>query len=294
MKFGAIFPSCEIGNDPSVIRDWAQVAEELGYSHILTYDHVLGGVREDRDPPMLSAYDNHNPFHEPFVLLAYLAGLTSTIELATSVLVLPQRQTALAAKQAAELAVLSGGRLRLGVGSGNNYVEYDCLGASFEDRGRMLDEQVEVLRKLWGDSVVDFTGDFHRIDRAGVAPQPPTQIPIWFGGRSVAAIRRAAAVGDGFIFSPAADPIKEFCRQLTAELDANGRREGFGIDVLTGFGDGPDHWHREIAAWEALGADSLSMRTMSTSSMMFGEKDPGFTKPQEHIAALEAFMLEVQ
>jgi probable F420-dependent oxidoreductase len=293
MNFGAIFPSCEIGNDPAVIRDWAQAAEELGYSHIVAYDHVLGGVREDRDPPMMSAYDDHNPFHEPFVLFAYLAGLTSSIELVTGVLVVPQRQTALVAKQAAELSVLSSGRLRLGLGTGNNYVEYDGLGASFKDRGRVLDEQVEVLRKLWSEPVVDFSGDFHRIDRAGVLPRPARPIPIWFGGRSRPALRRAAASGNGFLFSPASEPIKELCRQLTAELDANGRREGFGIDVFTGFGDGPDHWHREIKAWEELGADSLSMRTMSTSSMMFGEKDPGFTKPQQHIDALTTFMREV-
>ena len=277
-----------------MVRDWAQAAEELGYSHILTYDHVLGGVRENRNPPMLSAYAEEDPFHEPFVLLAYLAGLTSTIELTTSVLILPQRQTALVAKQAAALDVLSGGRLRLGVGTGNNYVEYDGLGESFKDRGARLDEQVDVLRRLWREPVVDFSGKFHRIDRAGILPKPPTEIPIWFGGRSAPALRRAAAVGDGFLFSPASDPIKELCRHLTAELDANKRREGFGIDVLMGFGDGPDHWLQEIAAWEALGADSVSMRTMTTSSQMFGEKDPGFTKPQQHIDALEAFMREVR
>ncbi|HIF95317.1 MAG TPA: LLM class F420-dependent oxidoreductase [Myxococcales bacterium] len=294
MKFGAIFPTCEIGNDPVVIRDWAQAAEELGYSHIIAYDHVLGGVREDRDPPMMSAYDNHNPFHEPFTLFAYLAGLTSTIDFVTGVLVVPQRQTVLVAKQAAELSVLSNGRLRLGLGTGNNYVEYDGLSASFKDRGRVLDEQVEVLRKLWTEPVVDFSGDFHRIDRAGISPQPVSSIPIWFGGRSRPAIRRAAACGDGFLFSPASDPIKDLCQQLIADLEANGKREGFGIDVFTGFGDGPKHWQREIKAWEGLGADSISMRTMSTSSMMFGEKDPGFTTPQQHIDALATFMREVR
>ena len=294
MKFGAIFPSCEIGSDPIVIRDWAQAAEALGYSHIITYDHVLGVVHTDRETPVLSPYTERDPFHEPFVLLAYLAGVTSTIELMTGVLVLPQRQTALVAKQAAELAVLSGGRFRLGLGTGSNCVEYESLGASFADRGRMLDEQVELLRKLWGEPVVDYTGDFHRIDRAGVSPRPASSIPLWFGGRSRAALSRAAAYGDGFLFSPANDLIKALCVQLTEALDANGRRQGFGIDVFTGFGDGPDHWHREIDAWGELGADSLSMRTMTTSSAMFGEQDPGFTKPQQHLDALESFMREVR
>ena len=293
MNFGAVFPSCEIGSDPVVIRDWAQAAEDLGYSHIITFDHVLGAEHRDRTPPLMGPYTEREPFHEPFVLLSYLAGVTSTIGLMTGVLVLPQRQTALVAKQAAELGVLSGGRFRLGVGTGWNHVEYESLGASFKTRGRMLDEQVEVIRRLWGDELTDYQGSFHRIDRVSVLPKPVAPVPLWFGGRSVPAIRRAAALGDGFLFSPASDPIKELCRQLTEALDANGRRDRFGIDVLTGFGDGPDHWHEEIAAWKALGANSLSMRTMSTGAAMVGETDPGFTRPQQHIDALETFMREV-
>lgn len=141
---------------------------------------------------------------------------------------------------------------------------------------------------------VDYGGAFHRIDRGALLPRPPSPIPLWFGGRTPAALRRAAEHGDGFLFSPAADPIKELCRRLTEALVANGRREGFGIDVLTGFGNGPDHGHREIEAWKALGADSLSIRTMTTSSMLLGERDPGFTKPRQHIEALERFMSEVR
>ena len=157
----------------------------------------------------------------------------------------------------------------------------------------MLDEQVDVLHRLWGEPLVDYRGDFHRIDNAALLPRPTSPIPLWFGGRSAAALRRAARHGDGFLFSPASEPIKELCRKLTADLEANGRRDGFGIDVLTGFGDGPDHWHREVVAWEALGANSLSIRTMTTNSQMFGEKDPGFTNPQQHIDALETFMREM-
>ncbi len=295
MKFGAIFPSCEIGSDPAVIRDWARAAEELGYSHIVTYDHAVTLELKDRTPPLMTPYTEQTEFHEAFVLLSYLAAVTTNIELQTGVLQLPQRQTVLVAKQAAELALLSEGRFRLGVGTGFSSLEYQCLGASFEDRGRMLDEQVELLRTLWGGGVVDYDGDFHRVDRAAMVPAPPSPIPIWFGGRSAAAIRRAAAVGDGFIFSPGSmEPVQNLCRHLVAALDANGRREGFGIDVLTGFGAGPEQWHKEIDAWEALGADSLSMRTMTTGSVGFGEKDPGFMKPRQHIDALEQFMREVR
>ena len=175
----------------------------------------------------------------------------------------------------------------------SNYVEYESLGVPFTERGRIFDEQIEVLHELWGQSLTDFSGDFHRIDRATLLPSPPVAIPIWFGGRSPVAIRRAVAHGNGFLFSPASEPIKAFCRQLTELLDNNGRRAGFDIDVITGFGNGPDHWHDEIEAWQALGATSFSMRTMTTGSVMLGEQDPGFTKPQQHIDALELFMREV-
>ena len=293
MEFGAVFPTCEIGNDPAVIRDWAQAAEDLGYSHIIAYDHVLGVEHSDRTAPLMSPFTEKSAFHEPFVLLSYLAGLTSTIEFLTGVLVLPQRQTVLVSKQAAELALLSGGRLRLGLGSGSNFIEYESLGMPFDERGQMFDEQIEVMQKLWQPSVTDYTGNYHRIDRATLLPTPPSPIPLWFGGRSSVAIRRAAAHGNGFLFSPASEPIKAFCRQLTELLEGNGRRKGFDIDVITGFGDGPDQWHEEIDAWQALGANSLSMRTMTTGSVMVGEKDPGFTNPQQHIDALEQFITEV-
>jgi len=294
MKFGAVFPTCEIGNDPSAIRDFAQTAESLGYSHIVTYDHVLGAPHSDRAPPLVGPYNETNPFHEPFVLFGYLAGITRRIQLMTGVLILPQRQTALVAKQAAELQVLSEGRFRLGVGTGWNFVEYESLGQPFDKRGRMLDEQVELLRALWTEPVLDFRGDFHCIDRAGLLPLPQSPVPLWFGGRSRAAIRRAATCGDGFVFGGTNDLNKDLCRSLTTQLEENGRREGFGMDALLGFGEGPDRWHREVAAWEALGADTISVRTMSTSTQYVGEKDPGFTSPQQHIDALETFIRELR
>jgi alkanesulfonate monooxygenase SsuD/methylene tetrahydromethanopterin reductase-like flavin-dependent oxidoreductase (luciferase family) len=155
VKIGAIFPTTEIGNDPIAIRDWAQAAEALGYDHILFYDHVLGAERDGRDQPFMGPYSETNPFHEVFVTMGYLAGVTTRIEFATGILILPQRQTALVAKQATEVDVLSGGRLRLGVGTGWNYVEYESLGVPWDDRGKRFDEQVELLRKLWSEPVLD-------------------------------------------------------------------------------------------------------------------------------------------
>ena len=168
MKLGAVFPTTEIGTDPIVIRDFAQTAEDLGYSHILIYDHVLGAPHDDREPRLMGPYTENDAFHEPFVLLAYLAAATTRIELATGVIILPQRQTALVAKQAIELDLLSSGRFRLGVGLGWNFVEYEALGVPYAGRGARMEEQLEVIRRLWREPIVDFDGAHHRIDRAGL------------------------------------------------------------------------------------------------------------------------------
>ena len=197
MKIGAVFPHLEIGNDPVVIRDWAQAVEDLGYSHILAYDHVIGAVHEHREPPLLGPYTETSAFHEPLVLFGYFAACTRRVELATGILILPQRQTVLVAKQAAEIDLLSGGRLRLGVGTGWNYVEFDSLNENFHDRGQRQEEQVTLLRALWSEPVLDYHGRWHRVDRAGLKPLPGRQIPIWFGGFVDAAFERAARLGDG-------------------------------------------------------------------------------------------------
>ena len=294
MKFGCVFPTTEIGNDPAVIRDFAQAAEELGYSHIVAYDHVLGASQADRDPKLWGPYDETHPFHEPLTLIAYLAGVTSTIEFATGVLIAPQRQTALIAKQAAQLAIVSGNRFRLGVGTGWNFVEYEALDMPFASRGPMLDEQIAVVRQLWAEDLVDFTGEFHRLDRVNALPRPTQPIPIWIGGGAAPALRRAAEIGDGFIFGAATKYAIRGCQDLLERLEMTGRRDGFGIDALMGFGDGPQAWHAAVDAWSELGADSLSVRAMTASSAMVGEADPGFTSPQQHIDALETFMNEVR
>jgi probable F420-dependent oxidoreductase len=295
MKLGAVLPTCEIGNDPLVIRDFAQAAEELGYAYLLVYDHVLSAVHERRDPPLLGPYTENDPFHEPLVLLAYLAGVTERIELATGVLILPQRQTALVAKQCAEIALLSRGRLRLGVGTGWNWVEYEGLGQSWSDRGRRFDQQIDLLRRLWSEPVVEVADDFHRIDRAGINPRPTHPIPIWFGGMSKPAIQRAARIGDGFTMTAAYPPVLELARQLRDSLAAAGRGDDdFGLETILGFGFGAKAWHDARKDWEEVGVTHLSMRAMSSTAEFIGEPDPGFTSPRQHIEALEVFMREMR
>src|SRR5215475_7588104 len=176
MRIGVVFPQTEIGSDPGAVREYAQAAEELGYSHILAYDHVLGANTASR-PGWRGPYTSETQFHEPFVLFGYLAGLTQKIELVTGIIILPQRQTALVAKQAAEIDVLSGGRLRLGVGIGWNEVEYAAQGEDFHNRGKRIEEQVTLLRELWTNPLVQFDGEYHHVPDAGLKPMP-VQRPI--------------------------------------------------------------------------------------------------------------------
>ena len=191
MKIGAVYPQTELQGDPAAVRRIGRAVEDLGFSHLLAYDHVLGAVHADRTPPLPGPYDEHDPFHDPLVMFAYLAGITERIEFATGILILPQRQTALVARQASDVALLSGGRLRLGVGLGWSQVEYEALGQEWRARGARQEEQIEVLRRLFTEPVVDFAGRFHRIDRAALVPKPARPIPIWLGGSSEAAFDRA-------------------------------------------------------------------------------------------------------
>lgn len=283
MQIGAIFPQTEIGSDPSVIRDFAQTAEGLGYSHILAYDHVLGALPE-REPRLWGPYTHESAFHEPFVLFGYLAAITERVELVTGVIILPQRQTALVAKQAAEVDILSGGRLRLGIGTGWNYVEYDSLNEDFSNRGKRQEEQVEVLRQLWAEPIVDFDGDWHRIDRAGLKPLPGRRIPIWFGGFSDPAFRRAARIGDGFVFGNGSPDARNTVETIRGYLDEEGRDHGsFGFEAMMNYGDGPENWAAEVERWRETGVDYVSMRTMNA----------GLESPRDHIEALERYWREV-
>lgn len=295
IRLGAVFPTCEIGDDPVAVRDFAQAAEDLGFDHLVAYDHVVGAVHADREPPLWGPYSEHDPFHEPFVLFGFLAGVTRRIELATGVIILPQRQTVLVAKQAAEIAVLSQGRLRLGVGTGWNYVEYDSLGVPFAGRGARLDEQVEVMRRLWRQPVVDFDGRFHRIDRGGILPQPSADIPIWFGGSSPQALARAARLGDGFLFGSSGPRIVGLVEQ-THQLLADAGRDpaSFGFEALVDWSKGPEVWRAELEQWRAVGGTHYSVRTMSTAAAFMRVEPPGFTTVGQHIAALETFMKSVR
>jgi probable F420-dependent oxidoreductase len=294
MKLGAVLPTTEIGTDPVAIRDWAQAAESLGYEHVIVYDHVLGAVHADREPKLMGPYTERDPFHEPFVLLAYLAALTQRLALMTGVLILPQRQTALVAKQAAELDLLSRGRLRLGVGTGWNHVEYESLGVPFADRGARLDEQVALLRQLWSAPVIDYHGKFHRIDRAGILPRPERAIPIWFGGFTPVALRRAARAGDGFLFGTSPSRMMGLLASLREQLAAQGRAKmEFGAEAVVDFSAPRDSWGVEIEQWRAGGGTHVALRAMDTASEPVGARRVGYRGPRDYIDALETFAREV-
>jgi len=203
MKAGVVYPQIELGGDPGAVKAFAQAAEELGYDHLVMYDHVLGAEHAGREPKLWGPYTDRDPFHEPFVAFGYLAGITERIELVTGVIVLPQRQTALVAKQAADVDLFSGGRLRLGVGIGWNWVEFDALevGHQFRRRGKREEAQIELMRRLWTEPLVTFEDADHKVERAGINPLPTRSIPIWLGGFSKPAFERAARLADGFLFS---------------------------------------------------------------------------------------------
>ncbi len=282
MKIGVIFPQTEFGNDPIAIRDYAQIAEGLGFKHVLAYDHVLG-ANPNRPGGWSGPYTFQTPFHEVFVLLSYLAGLTQQLELVTGVVILPQRQTALVAKQAASLDVLSGGRLRLGVGLGWNEVEYASLNENFHNRGKRMEEQVALLRRLWTEPLVTFEGKWHSIPDAGINPLPVQRpIPLWFGGHVEAALRRAAQQADGFIIlhpnAAEARPALELLERFLAE--AGRARQDFGLEARLSYAAGDEGaWETTLNGWRAAGATHLSFNSMGS----------GFSTPQEHIQAIQKF-----
>ena len=280
MRIGCTFPHEDIGNDPAAIRDFAQAAENLGYSHIMIYDHVLGAVHAGRNPPLNGPYTELTPFHEAFVTFGFLAAVTTRIELTTGIVILPQRQTVLAAKQAAEVDILSRGRLRMAVGTGWNYVEYEGLGMDWDNRGSRYEEQITLLRKLWSEPVLDFKGQYHRIDRAGILPRPSRPIPIWIGGAHDRVLRRAARLADGFLFSQGGPRSLEAVKTVRDYVAAEGRDPAkFGIEGILNYADGPDKWAARIDSWRKVGASHICVRTM-------GEKPVG---PATQIEALRKY-----
>lgn len=281
MQYGAVFPQTESGHDPIAIRDYAQAVEDMGYSFLLAYDHVLG-ANPDRPGGWQGPYTHQDTFHEPFTLFSYLAGLTRRLEFATGILILPQRQTVLVAKQAAQVDVLSGGRLRLGVGIGWNRVEYDALGQEFHNRGKRSEEQVRLLRELWSKPLVTFAGEFHRVDDAGIRPLPGRNIPIWFGGMAEAVLERMARLGDGWMPNPVPpDRARAMVAALREHLERAGRNSAdFGIDVRINLSRQPEaEWAQFIRLWTDLGATHVGVNTMGAS----------YTSLQEHIDALRYF-----
>jgi len=266
MRIGAVFPQTEIGTSAPAIRDYAQAVEAMGYTHILAYDHVVGASTATRRN-WTGPYTSESLFHEVFVLFGYLAAATSAVELVTGVLILPQRQTVLVAKQAAEVDVLSGGRFRLGVGIGWNPVEFEALGEDFHNRGVRSEEQIEVLRALWSEHAITFHGRWHHIEAAGINPLPVRRsIPIWLGGSVDATLRRAARLGDGWMPQlPPDDRARDMVERLRAYAREAGRDpDALGIEARLSVAQVRDEagWTRFAEGWHALGATHLTVNTM--------------------------------
>jgi probable F420-dependent oxidoreductase len=263
MRLSAFFPTRDIGSDPVKIRDWAQAAEALGYAYIEVPDHVFGATARDGWTPL---YNETDAFHETMTTLAFLAATTKTIRLSSGILILPQRQTGVVAKQASEIDILSGGRLRLGIGVGWNHVEYSALGAEWKTRGARQAEQVEVLRRLWSEDLVSFAGRFHQLREVSIVP-PPVQrpIPIWFGGSSDAVVERAARLGDGWM--PIIAPDEQAAAKLKAlrgHLKAFGRDPAtFGLEAWLRMSDAdPQRWAAAADGWRKLGAQIVMLYPM--------------------------------
>lgn len=282
MRYGAVFPQTEIGDDPGAVRAYAQAIEEMGYEYLLAYDHVLGADTSVR-PNWTGPYNAETNFHEPFVLFGYLAGITQRIELVTGIIILPQRQTALVAKQAAEVDVLSGGRLRLGIGIGWNDVEYEALNEDFHNRGKRSEEQVGVLRELWTKPVVTYEGRWHHIDAAGIKPLPVQRpIPIYFGGgRTDGVLRRIAKLGDGWLPQTRPDDkgraLVEKFRDFVAE--AGREPSDVGLDARVSVLEGMDVALANAEQWDDIGARYVGVNTMKA----------GFTTVDQHLNALREF-----
>lgn len=289
MKIGVVFPQTEIGQDPAAIRDYAQAVESMGYTHLLAFDSVVG-ANPDRPGGWDSPYTYQHAFHEPFALFAFCAAVTRRIELVTGVLILPQRQTTLVAKQAAEVDVLSGGRLRLGIGVGWNPVEFEALGENIHTRGKRIEEQLEVMRLLWTRELVAYEGQWHRVPDAGIKPLPVQQpIPVWMGGESEVVLRRAARLADGWITlqtfrpGPAAQHTVDRLHGLVREAGRDPAT--FGIEGRVALAQvPPPERAKEMAAWRAMrGITHLCVNTMGL----------GLPGPEEHVRTLERFKKDV-
>lgn len=277
MDVGLVFPQLEIGTDPELVEGYALTAEGHGFDHLLAYDHVLGVVPR---AGWEGSYDYRDPFHEPLTLFSGLATVTERLEFVTGVLVLPQRQTPLVAKQAAQVDLLSDGRLRMGAGVGWNEPEFEAMGADFSTRGRKIEEQIDLLRDLWTERVVEFEGEFHEMDGAGINPLPVQRpIPLWLGGAADPVLDRIARKGDGWL-PPAGSPdsheerferLWEFAERHDRDPDDIGIHARVTVDPE---GE-PGEWIDAVAAWEDFGADYLAVDVMGRG-----------LEPEGHVAFL--------
>ena len=286
MQIGAVFPHNEIGTDPSAIKAYAQGVEALGISHLLIYDHVLG-ADPDREGGFRGPYDKDVAFHEPLTTFAFIAGVTEKLEMITTVMILPQRQTVLVAKQAAQVALLSNNRFRLGVGVGWNQVEYTGLNETFTNRGRRQTEQVEVMRKLWNEDSIDYTGEYHRIDKASINPRPSKPIPVWFGGSAPALLDRTARLGDGWIPLMGANDKAQACLDhIKAKREDVGMSfDGFGIQAQAQYAGGDaDRWVKHAKAWQSMGCTHLAVATHNA----------GETNVDGHLKRIEEYQRALQ
>lgn len=278
MQIGVVFPQTEIGADVGPVRAYAQAAEELGYAHLLAYDHVVGADPEVH-APWRGPYDVATTFHEPFVLFGYLAAVT-TMELVTGVIILPQRQTVLVAKQAAEVDLLTQGRFRLGVGIGWNPVEYQALDMSFGDRGRRSEEQIELMRRLWTERSITFEGRDHIVEGAGLAPLPRQRpIPVWIGGQSPRAYERMGRLADGWFPQVTPGPKLDEARGIVDQsaIDAGRDPAALGMEGRVSWGEGgADTVAHHAERWRASGASHIAVNTMGA----------GLATVDDHIAAL--------
>lgn len=288
MKVGAVYPQIELKGSVSDLKMIGLAVEAMGLDHLVMYDHVVGAVHEGRSPKLTGPYTQNDPFHDPFVAFSFLAALTTRIEFITGVLILPQRQTVLVAKQAADLDLLSHERLCLGVGIGWNYVEYEALGHDFSTRGKRVIEQIGYLRRLWSETGIQWEGRFDRISNGNIVPRPERIIPIYGGGTSDAALRRAAALCDGFIFAQHNRALASERPRLMELLKEAGRDEScFGTHSFimneqrcgVSVSDAAD----AIRRWEDAGGTHASIVTMGKN----------FVNASQHIDFLAAVAAKI-
>ncbi len=291
MKIGAVYPQIELGGSPEALDKIGRAVEAMGLDHLVMYDHVVGAVHEGRDPPLWGPYTENDPFHDPFVAFGYLAGITKRIDFYTGVLILPQRQTVLVAKQATDVDLLSNGRLNLGVGIGWNYVEYDALGQDFKTRGRRMEEQIPYLRRLWSEHGFTFKGEFDAIERANIIPRPRRKIPIFGGGMSEPAYRRAARLCDGFMFGGlTGDALREAWTDIKRWVAEAGRN----VDDFIGHsymmsaenygGASVQECVDFVREWEDMGGHEVSIVSMGR----------GFKEVDQHIDHYQAVLANLR